>query len=350
MSNFTISGKNEPDEAWRSSMTLLRVHLPSERRQPYLDEESYTNTLAHFEKDRVAYAEFLTKASASTRAKVNSLESIANDIWAIFLLNFTAGVSPEDLSRSLEQVVLAFEDYAKQALELPDEEYAPAFELDEMLDIYVDYLQLLSAAILLHREDLVPRIFGLIEGTHYDGVDALIEGLLQFYLPDRPVPDEWLWDKPFDKLIKAIDSPVPKDREKAMAKYVASWYTGMKGRANFWGKHEQITPEFTPYFGYWAMCAAAFTYLYDIDDNLYRNEIVYPKDLVDFARNQPRKPVKLKNGSEILRVLGGQLCPADGQWFSPAKAESARQFKKGDAMPTFDSAYGLTIWQLSKLD
>lgn len=34
----------------------------------------------------------------------------------------------------MDTVVLAFEDYANQALELPDEEYAPAFELDEMLD------------------------------------------------------------------------------------------------------------------------------------------------------------------------------------------------------------------------
>ena len=316
------------------------------RRQPYLDEHSYTNTLAHFEKDRVAYSEYLTMASASIRAKVNSLESIANDIWAIFLLEFTAGVSPENLAKSLERVVIAFEDYANQALELPDEEYAPAFELDEMLDIYVDYLQLLSAAILLHREDLIPRIFGLIEGTDYDGVDALIEAMLQYYLPNRPVPDEWLWDKPFDKLIKAIDSKEPRSREKAMARYVSGWYASMKGRAHVWGKHEQITPEFTPYFGYWAMCAAAITYLYEIDDSSYRDEIVYPKDLVDYARSKPRQPVRLVDGSEILRVIGGQLCPMAGIWFSPAKSDSARQFKIGDRMPDFDSEFGLTIWQM----
>lgn len=35
------------------------------------------------------------------------------------------------------------------------------------------------------------------------------------------------------------------------------------------------------------MCAAAFTYLYDIDDASYRAETVYPKDLVDYARGMP---------------------------------------------------------------
>jgi len=259
------------------------------RRQPYLDEQSYSNTLAHFANDRVAYSDYLTMPTASLRAKVNSLESIANDLWAIFLLDFTAGASPEYLADSLEQVVLAFEAFANQALELPDEEYAPPFELDEMLDIYVDYLQLLSTAVLLHREDLIPRIFGLLEGTDYDGVDAVIEAMLQFYLPDRPVPDEWLWDKPFDQLIQAIDAQNPQDRAKAMSKYISSWYAGMKCKAHFWGKHEQIKPEFTPYFGYWALCSAAFSYLYDIDDSEYRDQMVYPKDLIEFARSMPRK-------------------------------------------------------------
>lgn len=91
MSNFEFSSQNERDQSQRNSMTSPHEHRPAERRQPYLDEESYTNTLAHFEKNRLAYAGYLTMASASTRAKVNSLESIANDICASFLLDFMWG-------------------------------------------------------------------------------------------------------------------------------------------------------------------------------------------------------------------------------------------------------------------
>lgn len=51
-----------------------------------------------------------------------------------------------------------------------------------------------------------------------------------------------------------------------------------------------IKPDYSPYTGYWAMYAGAFTYLYDIDDSAYRDRLVYPKDLVDFARSASRQP------------------------------------------------------------
>ena len=57
--------------------------------------------------------------------------------------------------------------------------------------------------------------------------------------------------------------------------------------AHLCGMHEQINDTFFPYSGYWATCAAAFTYLYNIDDALYREELAYPKDLIDFARGMP---------------------------------------------------------------
>ncbi|PQO91914.1 hypothetical protein C5614_25345 [Massilia phosphatilytica] len=95
----------------------------------------------------------------------------------------------------------------------------------------------------------------------------------------------------------------------------------MRGKVGFWGKHEKITPECSPYFGYWAMCAGAYTYLLGLDDSSYRDEEVYPRDMVDYARSQPRRPVKLPDGSEILRVEGGQPCPSEGTWFSPAKSD-----------------------------
>lgn len=125
----------------------------------------------------------------------------------------------------------------------------------------------------------------------------------------------------------------------------------MKGQTHFWGKHEQITPEFTPYNGYWTMCAAAFTYLYDIDDSSYRDEIVYPKDLVAYGRSKPRRTVEEATKlvpKELMRVDGGQHCPQAGYWFTPAKADSRRYFKESEIMPTFEgSAYGATIWQWS---
>lgn len=131
-----------------------------------------------------------------------------------------------------------------------------------------------------------------------------------------------------------------------MKKYVSSWYRAMKGRAAFWGAHEKIEPEFSPYSGYWAMCSGAFTYLYNIDDSSYRDEIVYPRDLVDFARSVPRNAVIDRDNEYFLRVVGDDRCPKEGVWFTPAQEDSARYFSVGEIMPSIEhSEYGTTIWQ-----
>jgi hypothetical protein len=48
------------------------------------------------------------------------------------------------------------------------------------------------------------------------------------------------------------------------------------------------------------------------------------------------------------RCEAGQPCPRDGFWFTPAKADSRRQFKQGETMPSLGSDFGLTIWQLDE--
>jgi hypothetical protein len=46
-----------------------------------------------------------------------------------------------------------------------------------------------------------------------------------------------------------------------------------------------------------------------------------------------------------LRCEGGQPCPREGWWFTPAKANSRRHFTQGEVMPRFTTDYGATIWQ-----
>lgn len=321
----------------------------NERRQPYLDEQSYKNTLRQFAHGYEILSAKIIEQEKNPRDKAALLEAWADQLWSTFQLRYTAGDSLEDLAHYLSKVVDAYERYVEAINSIPESEYRPPFILDHAIDIYVDYLNLMAAAVLLHREDLLPRICALNENTDYDKSDAVIEEILSFYLPDRPTLDGWYW-KTYTPLLDAIDQDTPTDRARAMGRFVKGWYKSMKGLAHFWGKHEEIKPEFSPYYGYWAMCAAAFTYLYGIDDSKYRDEMVYPKDLVDFARSKPRQPVKLGGGSEFLRVLGGQPCPIAGKWFSPAKPDSARHFTEGEAMPAFETEYGLTIWQMQMPD
>jgi len=311
------------------------------RRQIYLDEESYRNTVAQLEAESsVPVAPGLNQEDIC-----RNLNAISFDKWFIFKLKYTAGESLSVLADQLDNVVVAYEQYVDALDALNDEQYHPPFIMNDLIDTYVDYLNLVCVAILLRREDLIERIWALNEGTDFDGVDAVLEELFKFFLPERPELDSWLWDKPYRKLLDAIDSDNAAEMQAEMKVYVKSWYPGMKGQAIFWGKHEKIKPEFTPYEGYWAMCAAAFTYLYDIDDSAYRNETVYPKDLVDYARSIPRYDAQ-ETMSKPLRVAGGEPCPKSGQWFTPAKTDSQAHFAAGTVMPDFpDAQYGLTIWQ-----
>jgi len=50
-----------------------------------------------------------------------------------------------------------------------------------------------------------------------------------------------------------------------------------------------------------------------------------------------------------MRCEGGQPCPHDGHWWTPASQLGKGHFKKGDVMPDFPSSkYGSTIWYRMK--
>ena len=324
------------------SSILTPIDFNNRRRQIYLDEESYRNTVAQLiAENSVESSPGLAPVDACRDLQLNAI-----DKWAIFQLKYTAGESLTDLANTFDEIVVAYERWVAALNDLPDDDYYPPFVMNDLIDTYVDYLNLVSVAILLRREDLVGRVCALNEGTDFDEVDDVLEELFKFYLPDRPDLDQWLWNKPYRKLLDAIDSDNAAEMAAEMKNYVKTWYAGMKGQAIFWGKHEKIKPEFTPYLGYWAMCAAAFTYLYNIDDSSYRNETVYPKDLVDYARSIPRNDDTQQAMAKPLRVAGGESCPKSGLWFSPAKADSQGHFSAGTIMPDFpDAQYGLTVWQ-----
>jgi len=263
---------------------MEKLAFTKKRRQIYLDEESYQNTVFQIQTENMEIdAQGLSREDLCTNLSLK-----AYDHWVIFQLKFTAGENLAELANSLDQIVSAYEHYVTALDELPDDQYRPPFIMNDLIDTYVDYLNILCAAILLRREDLIERIYRLNEGTDFEHADAVLEELMKFFSPDRPTLDYWLWDQPYRKLLDAIDSDTPAEMAQAMKGYVKIWYPSMKGVAHFWGKHQQIKPEYTSYYGYWAMCAAAFTYLYEIDDTSYRNETVYPKDLVDYARGVPR--------------------------------------------------------------
>jgi hypothetical protein len=116
--------------------------------------------------------------------------------------------------------------------------------------------------------------------------------------------------------------------------------------------HLNLTARGPGYYGYWAVEAAAVAYLLELDDSTFRDHLVYPKDLIDFAREMDtaeESSLAIKQDLSGMRVEGGQPCPKAGYWTTPAQQASRRLFQLGEIMPMFEhSAYGATIWQWSE--
>jgi hypothetical protein len=53
--------------------------------------------------------------------------------------------------------------------------------------------------------------------------------------------------------------------------------------------------------------------------------------------------------SQSLKVAGGETCPQTGFYFTPAVSGSRKGFVEGEAMPSFNSTYGQTIWQWDEI-
>jgi Domain of unknown function (DUF1911) len=129
-----------------------------------------------------------------------------------------------------------------------------------------------------------------------------------------------------------------------MTQFLKRWFKGQK-ECDWWGSHiprKGTTVLDTGFFGYWAFEAALVTYLWDIDDSTYRDLPHYPKDLIDFARSNA---LRASGGQAPVRVMGGEACPREGWWVTPARAESRRRFAQGEPMPKVGGAWGATIWQ-----
>ncbi|GJI96903.1 hypothetical protein RugamoR57_36210 [Duganella caerulea] len=283
-------------------------------------------------------------SDAEDRSRVS--EEIADITCKNFFLNYTAGDSIAVLRDSFISVVEAYECAARYYREYAESSIAPIFGFQE-IDDFERIIQLVSLAILLHRRELIPRIHSLIANSTYDGKDAMYEELIGHDLPDRPFLDAWYHQLPYLHLLNATDEEGPEAKIIQMEKYLKVWYTSMK-KAVWHDSHLGVTEDGGDYFGYWAIEAAAIVYLYNIDDSSFRDHIVYPKDLADFAREFDKQVVPPSLVPEKLRVEGGKSCPQPGYWFTPAIPDSLRHFEQGDIMPvSADSMYGVTIWQRS---
>ena len=317
------------------------------RRQQFLNETAFEKTKFFF--TTTAYTGFLSELDdPSNDALGLSLVSaaIADYTLTDYLLHYTAGESIDVLREKIDEVIRVYEQSTKYVREYQRSIAFPPLRFAE-IDDYERAMQLIGLCYLLHRRDLLPRLAAMMDGA-FAGKDTLYEDFFAYELKDRYEVDEWYHDAPYRDLINSFYRDTPEESIRDIENYLKTWYKSMK-KAPWHDSHLSMTAEGCgAYFGYWAIEAAAAVYLLELDDSSFRDHIVYPKDLLDYARELDKQAPLAAATSDQLRVEGGNPCPQAGYWFIPAIADSLRHFEQGEIMPVSpDSHYGVTIWQWS---
>jgi len=312
------------------------------RRQQFLTEEFAVYELAHCKKMAEAFELQMVADDTDEEGASLLTASMADNSFEWLSLSYTAGNPIEPLRGDLEVVAAAYERYAQSLRTYENEPRFPAFGFQEIAD-FERLAQLLGLCYLLHRRDLIPRLHALIAESAYDGEDAVYEELVGHVLPDRPYLENWYHKQPYLHLLNATDKTEPADKTSELIAYCEAWYPAMAD-APWHDGHKRIQGTEGDYFGYWAFEAGAIALLYDIDDRAI-DHLVYPKDLVAWARANKHLSEEPSDVIPHGRCEAGQPCPRSGFWFTPAQAGSRRFFKVGEVMPSVDGDYGATIWQ-----
>jgi hypothetical protein len=318
----------------------------AKRRQQFITSRYAGLQLARREKMKSALESELNVPDIDTEDVSLLRATGADNPFEWLLLHYTAGDPIEPLRAQLGEVIEAYEHYQEALGVFEDTPLIAPLGLDR-LDDFERCLQLIGLCYLLHRRDLLPRIAKL-EDPGYAGEDTLYEDLLAHELEGRFEVDSWYHDAPYRDLVNSLYRDTPAESLSDLQKYLKAWYPAFK-TVPWHDGHLRMTETDGDYYGYWAFEAGAVAYLLDLDDSSITH-MVYPKDLVAWARahkhlSEDAAGTTTSSNATRLRCEAGEPCLRTGHWFTPAQANSRREFQAGELMPSVGGDYGLTIWQ-----
>ena len=317
------------------------------RRQIFITKNTYIETTKYLLN---SYHRLIQKRIEYNKS-INDLRRlnyfVAEEAYQLLSLHYTIGKSIQPLRIELENVIIKYEEYTiALRKDEADEDWAPFYFT--AIDDYERCMQLIGWCYLLHRRDLLPRITAMQDKIYHDQsdqTDTLYEDFLSFELNDRYDVDQWFYDDPYRPLIFSKYRNTKEECIQDIQEYIKLWYPAFKSTP--W--HDTHKMEEGLYFGYWAIEAAAYVYLLDLDDSEI-SHMVYPKDLVKFAREFVPSENDISNSSvKTLRCEASQICPKTGEWLCPTHTIEKRHIQQGEVMPEIpNNAWGETIWYMTE--
>ena len=268
-----------------------QIPFHEKRRQHFLMEEKY-------QKEKNGYLSNLKFWDNNWQKSILESKHLFrykfSEVFDYLRVCYTAGESISLLSPMLDRIVSTLEISTKFWQQNKAELNEIGYYTSPMPWFYTEYylktLHLIALCYLLQREDLLPRLLEVILANAEDGLepDSTIEDFFYYRFKDRPDPD---YVQMNDHAVLISDAIREKDKAEKLAilnAYLKDWYHEMVGMSDL-EYQSHLDPEQNGYCGYWAFEAAAIAYLDDLDDTELRQSPYYPKDMVDWAREQKRK-------------------------------------------------------------
>ncbi|KVP96836.1 hypothetical protein WJ97_13230 [Burkholderia ubonensis] len=305
----------------------------SKRRQRFLGEDYFKWMLKSLN-DNIAYWSENVAPTGSTENERKALTELyrVSDCYQRFLLMFTGGVDISRLRDEFESVIEAYERYTHAQRVHEEDARQPPLAFSNIGD-YEIVMQLIGFCYLLHRRDLLARIVAMFDPA-YRGKDTLYEDLLAYEFEGRIDVDKWYHDVPYRPLVFSLYRDTKEECIADITEYLEAWYPGMAAAPGYDSHLEAKKGGKGAYAGYWAIEAAAVAYLLQLDDSSFRDHLLYPKDLADFARNFEAA----KEGASVLEsgpktVRTGQVCPETGVWKAQGHSVPGVLVHQGERMP-----------------
>ncbi|GAT74312.1 PoNe immunity protein domain-containing protein [Microbacterium hydrocarbonoxydans] len=204
-----------------------------------------------------------------------SAANAMNKQWDLFTSLYSQGASLNGLREEFDVLLSAAERARRLSAEhLPADYLAKRFELGKNKDFYRQWLWLVSLSLVFDvDQETFDRVVAAVE---FGWGDRLLDRLIASRRPGRPVGEALAFPRIVGKLDAAFDAASPAAASGAVAKYLASWYPAWKG-AWGWGGHEQVKKR--QYHGYWAFEALGVVKALGLDDESFRDDEYYPRDL-----------------------------------------------------------------------
>lgn len=256
--------------------------LEERKRDPFFREEAYAeyleNTEAMFTDPDFAEDRQQIKANAgdlidARRISFDRVSYLIEDVW----MRYSAG---DPLDGMRERVRYVLEDLQRHQEAFPDN----TFKLWEP-DAYYYAMLLMSWAVLFNLPDKLATLDVSISKDPEDGEDIYLctlfttLGIKNF--PGRKA--NLLHPDPYGILYDSLRGN--KDaQQKATQDYLKRWYKSKAVKGCYW--RELHKSNLSAHLGYWAFETGMMTILNSLDDSSYRALNFYPRDMVDYCKEQ----------------------------------------------------------------